>query len=140
MNIKSSNNNLNIKAIFKKLLELKNNSYCPYSKFYVSAIAKANDKYYYGVNIENAAYPSGNCAERSAIATAISYGEKKIDELYLLTKSYNFGMPCGNCRQFMSEFMPDDETKIFIFNPDGEFKEFTISEILLNRFSKKELI
>lgn len=138
--VTKSNNNVNIKAIFKKLLELKNNAYCPYSKFYVAAIVRANDKYYYGVNIENAAFPSGNCAERSAIATAISYGEKQIDELYLLTKSYNFGMPCGSCRQFMSEFMQNDDTRIFVFNPDGDFKEYTISEILLNRFSKKDMI
>lgn len=131
--------NANMKKIFQKLVELKNNAYCPYSNFYVSAIAKANEKYYYGVNIENAAFPSGSCAERSAIGTAISYGEKQIDELYILTKSYNFGMPCGNCRQFMSEFMPNDNTKIYVFNPDGDYKEFTISEILLNRFTKKEL-
>lgn len=132
-------NNGYLKSIFEKLNQLKNNSYCDYSKFYVSAIAKCDGKLYYGVNIENAAFPSGVCAEISAITTAISYGANKVDELYILTKSQNFGSPCGNCRQFMSEFMEDDNTKIYLFNPKGEHKVYSIIELLPHRFTKKEL-
>lgn len=127
------------KLIFDKLMEIKNNAYIPYSNFYVSCIVKCNDKYYYGVNIENSSYPVGICAERSAIANAISSGERKIDELYLLTQSNNFGMPCGMCRQFMSEFMEDDDTKIYVFNKLGQYKIYTIKEILLDRFKKDDL-
>lgn len=127
------------KNIFNKLVELKDNAYCPYSNFFVTAIVKADNKFYYGVNIENSAYPSGTCAERSAISTAISYGAKNIDELYLLTNSIKFGSPCGNCRQFMSEFMNDD-CKIIIFNMNGEFKELLICDLLPFKFTKNNLI
>ena len=127
------------KNIFNKLIELKDNAYCPYSNFFVTAIVKADNKFYYGVNIENSAYPSGTCAEKSAISTAISYGAKNIDELYLLTNSIEFGSPCGNCRQFMSEFMNDD-CKIIIFNMNGEFKELLICDLLPFKFAKNNLI
>lgn len=127
------------KNIFNKLIELKDNAYCPYSNFFVTAIVKADNKFYYGVNIENSAYPSGTCAEKSAISTAISYGAKNIDELYLLTNSIEFGSPCGNCRQFMSEFMNDD-CKIIIFNMNGEFKELLICDLLPFKFTKNNLI
>ncbi len=131
---------MNTKLIFNKLMELKENAYVPYSDFYVAAIVKSNDKYYYGVNIENSSYPVTLCAERSAIAAAISSGNRSIDEVYLLTKSNGFGMPCGMCRQFMSDFMKDDNQKIYVFNKFGQYKIYTIGEILKNRFTHEDLI
>lgn len=124
--------------IFKELLELKNKSYCPYSSFWVSAIAIASTKKYYGVNIENAAYPVGICAERVAISNAIMDGNDYISEIHLLTKSNGFGMPCGMCRQFMSEFMKSG-AKIFVYNTKGERKQFNIDDLLLERFQKTDL-
>lgn len=131
---------MNTKLIFNKLMELKENAYVPYSDFYVAAIVKSNDKYYYGVNIENSSYPVTLCAERSAIAAAISSGNRSIDEVYLLTKANGFGMPCGMCRQFMSDFMKDDNQKIYVFNKFGQYKIYTIGEILENRFTHEDLI
>ena len=66
--------------MYEKLLNLLNNSYCPYSNFRVSAIAIMNDlKEFSGVNVENASYGACICAERSAIVSAISNGYKKGD-------------------------------------------------------------
>lgn len=124
--------------LFLKLKEIQKNAYVPYSNFKVASICKSGDQYFYGVNIENSSYPAGNCAERSAICAAISKGCKTIDEVYVLTDSKDIGTPCGVCRQFMSEFM-DDNSKIIVFNINGESKTYTMSSLLVDRFSKKEL-
>lgn len=126
--------------LFNELLSLKKNAYCPYSKFWVTAIATANGKKYYGVNIENSSYPVTICAERVAISNAIADGNKKIDEVHLLTCSKNFGTPCGMCRQFMSEFMKKNNCKVYIYNLKGESKCYEIKDLLLDRFQKKDLL
>lgn len=126
------------KNLFLKLKEIQKNAYVPYSNFRVASIVKVNNEYFYGVNIENSSYPAGNCAERSAICAAISKGYKKIDEVYVLTDSKDIGTPCGVCRQFMSEFMEDD-SKVVVFNIEGNHKTYKIQDLLLDRFSKKEL-
>lgn len=95
----------------KKLIELLKNSYSPYSNFQVAAIVVDEDgKEWNGVNVENAAFPSGLCAERSALFGAISYGfkPKKILEIHIISKSENYISPCAGCRQVMTELMPLD--------------------------------
>jgi cytidine deaminase len=85
-------------------------AYAPYSKFHVgAAVLLSNDKMVQGVNIENASYPVGVCAERSALASAIStYPEEEIIALaisYVSQEGDNDApaFPCGMCRQFISE-------------------------------------
>ncbi len=122
---------------FNELRELQKKSYCPYSKYKVAAIA-INEKgdFFCGVNIENASYGVGTCAERTAIANAIVNGSKKINEIHLICgNNNNFGSPCGACRQFMAEFM-SDKAKIIIYNKKGEWKEYTLKELLPNCFRK----
>ncbi len=126
-------------SIFTKLQEIKKNAYAPYSNFHVASICKVGDEFFYGVNIENSAYPAGICAERSAICSAISKGHKKIDEIYLLTDSIDTATPCGICRQFMSEFMHNDDAKIVAFNNEGTCKIYLIKDLLLDRFTTKDL-
>ena len=66
--------------MYEKLINLLNNSYSPYSKFAVASIVVMKDgKEYNGVNVENASYGACNCAERSAIFSAISNGYKRYD-------------------------------------------------------------
>lgn len=129
----------NLNSIFVKLKEIINNAYVPYSKFRVASICKADDAFYYGVNVENSSYPVTICGERNAISTAISNGHKNITEVYLLTDSNTFSTPCGMCRQFMSEFMDSDDCSIYVFNWEGKYIKYTISEILKERFTKKDL-
>lgn len=126
--------------VYLKLKEIQKNAYAPYSNFRVAAICKVNNEFFYGVNIEISSFPVGICGERSAISAAISKGNKSIDELYLLTDAKEFGTPCGMCRQFMSDFMPNDDQKIYVFNTNGEHKVYTIKELLPDRFTKKDLV
>ena len=116
----------------------KKNSYSPYSNFRVSCVVKTKTgSVYKGVNIENAAYSPCLCAERSAMSTAISEGEK--DFAYIvITGDSNDTFPCGVCRQFIKEFA-DDETKIVIANSVNDYKIFTIDDLLPHSFSSKDL-
>ena len=79
------------------------NAYVPYSRYAVGAAVLAKSgKVYAGCNIENAAYPTGLCAERVAIFKAVSEGERELVALAVVTS--NAGSPCGACRQVFSEF------------------------------------
>jgi cytidine deaminase len=81
-------------------------AYAPYSKYKVgAALLTESGKIYEGVNVENAAYPVTNCAERTAVFTAVSNGETKFQAIAVVTE--NGGTPCGSCRQVLAEFGPD---------------------------------
>lgn len=98
----------------KELKELLNKAYAPYSNVNVAAILKTKDgKTFEGVNIENAAYPSGICAERAAIFTAVTAGAKPGDFVSIdITSSLEQKLyPCSGCRQVMAEFFNKD-TKV----------------------------
>jgi len=83
-------------------------SYSPYSKFRVgSAILAGSGKVYTGCNVENASYGLCNCAERSAIFTAASAGERTIRAVVVYTPTTTPTAPCGACRQVINEFGPD---------------------------------
>lgn len=104
--------------LHNKAKALQEKAYVPYSNFRVAAIVKLKDNQEVaGVNIENAAFPATICAERTALAQAITLGYKKedIDFLFLITDSKSLGSPCGVCRQFMVETMPLD-AKVYISN------------------------
>lgn len=115
----------------EKLLSLLENSYSPYSKFRVAAIAVMKDgKEFSGVNIENASYGVCNCAERSAIFSAISNGYKRYDfeTLYVMCDCNDIGTPCFICRQVISELFEKDK-EIICINPKGDSKTFKVSDL-----------
>ena len=106
----------------EKLLELLNNSYSPYSKFRVAAIALMKDGTEFNeVNVENASYGGTICAERSAIVSAISAGYKKHDfeKMYVMCNNDKIGMSCMICRQVIQEFFEKDKL-VVAMNPSGE--------------------
>ena len=125
----------------EKLLELLNNSYSPYSNFKVASIVLMKDgTEFKGVNVENASYGACNCAERSAIYSAISNGYKKydFDKLYIMCKSNEIGTPCFICRQVISELFESDK-KIICMNPKGDSKIFTVEDLCPYPFDDKTL-
>lgn len=127
-----------IKELIKIAIDNKKNSYSPYSNFKVSSVVLTkNGNIYKGVNIENAAYSVTLCAERSALANAISHGDREIDTIVINGDS-KMTYPCGTCRQFMSEFL-DDDSKIVIANTVDDYKVYGLSDILPYSFSKKDL-
>jgi cytidine deaminase len=78
-------------------------AYAPYSNYQVgAALLTASGKVYDGVNVENAAYPSTICAERTAVVKAVSEGERAF--VAIAVSSANGGSPCGACRQVLAEF------------------------------------
>lgn len=131
--------------IFQKLKLLQKHAYAPYSNFRVAAIVVLNDgTEIAGVNVENAAYSAGICAERSALAQVITQGYKinQIKSIFLITDSKTIGSPCGVCRQFMVEIMPYD-SEVLISNNKmtswKEMKKFTVKELLPFAFVQKSL-
>jgi cytidine deaminase len=84
-------------------LEAREWAYAPYSNYRVGAALLADSgRVYTGVNVENAAYPTGICAERVAVYKAVSEGERQFQAIAVVTA--NGGTPCGSCRQVLSEF------------------------------------
>ena len=112
-------------------------SYSPYSGFRVGAVVVADDgRVYTGANVENAAYPSSNCGEATAIHTAVADGVRKIDTLAVAcidAADVQGAYPCGRCRQIMAEFGVD--TVIVAGREGSEIREHTLDELLPNRFT-----
>ncbi|KKB26722.1 Cytidine deaminase [Mycoplasmopsis meleagridis] len=117
----------------KKLQELLPKAYCPWSKFQVAAIAVDDQgREFYGVNCENAAFPSGLCAERSAFFGSVAYGGKvgHFKELYVMASVDKPTSPCAGCRQVITEFMPDDAI-VTLYGQKGDQKVvFTVKELV----------
>ncbi len=123
--------------LIQTAIEARKWAYVPYSKYAVgAAVLTASGKVYDGVNIENAAYPSGICAERVAIFKAVSEGEHELEAIAVATS--NGGFPCGACRQVMAEFGLD--TRVIITDEKGNITgDFSVSEILPGAFTGKDL-
>ncbi|HAL19018.1 MAG TPA: cytidine deaminase [Spirochaetaceae bacterium] len=126
-------------AILKEALSNLENSYSTYSKCKVSCIAVSakTGKQYKGVNIENSSYPCGICAERSAIANAITAegSDFRIAAIYVVNSTGNVFEPCGICRQTIGEFA-DGDAKVFVGNCDLSKTEcHAFCEILPYSFS-----
>ncbi|MDT8899044.1 MAG: cytidine deaminase [Thermanaerothrix sp.] len=118
-------------------LEARQWAYAPYSGYAVgAALLTASGKIYDGVNVENAAYPDGICAERVAVFKAISEGEREF--IAIAVVSQDGGFPCGSCRQVLSEFGLN--TLVIIANPQGEIlQEATVSDLLPHAFGPQNL-
>ena len=112
-------------------------AYAPYSKYKVgAALLTASGKIYDGVNIENAAYPSGICAERVAVFKAVSEGEREFDAIVVAT--HNGGTPCGACRQVLAEFNLD--TEVIIVTDKGKVtQETSVKDLLPGAFTSSSL-
>ncbi len=114
-------------------------AYTPYSRFQVgAALLGRSGKVYLGCNIENAAYGPTNCAERSAVFSAISQGEREFAAIAIVGgpegKPEGPCPPCGICRQVLREFCPDD-FPIYLQEADGRVKPFTLAQLLPEGFS-----
>jgi len=97
--------------------EVRKNAYAPYSNYAVgAALLSDTGAFYDGTNVENAAYPTSMCAERSAIFNAVSNGERKIVALAVVT--HNGASSCGACRQVISEF--GEDALLLMVNAIGE--------------------
>ena len=114
--------------------EIREKAYAPYSGFKVgAALRAANGEIFAGVNVENAAYPEGTCAEAGAIAAMVAGGEKEITEVYVIADSPRPVPPCGGCRQKIAEFAKP-EVKVTLATTRGAEMTYTVAELLPGAF------
>lgn len=132
-----ANDNEMKEQLIQRALLARRWSYSPYSQYAVgAALLTRSGKIYDGVNIENAAYPSGICAERVAVFKAVSEGERDFEIIAVVTE--NGGSPCGGCRQVLAEF--GLETLVILADASGKMTaEFHLREILPDAFTPDKL-
>lgn len=113
-------------------------SYAPYSNYHVgAALVSKSGKIYSGCNIENHGIMA-ICAERVAFTKAISEGEKDFDYIVVCggkdVNNLDNCLPCGYCRQFMTEFV-DKNFKIYALGPNDKITPYSMNDLLPNNFS-----
>ncbi|MGB0386504.1 MAG: cytidine deaminase [Ardenticatenaceae bacterium] len=123
--MKNYNSSEKLRAV---ALAARENAYAPYSHFRVGAAVEMEDgSIFGGANVENAAYPQTICAERSAIASAVSAGHRQLRRVYVVAEPA--ASPCGGCRSVMAEFGTSD-TQVIIANPQGTTHHLPLGELL----------
>lgn len=127
--------NSNYGEVYERLKTLLKNSYSPYSGFNVAAAVETEDnKYFYGVNVENISYSLTMCAERVAIFNAVTNGYQRFKRVFILSTSAKPTPPCGACRQVITEFKGNPD--IIMFTGKGQYYEKkNITELLPLRFN-----
>jgi cytidine deaminase len=127
------------RALFEAAEAVRTRAYAPYSGFTVGAAILADDgNIYAGCNIENAAYPQGNCAETSAIAAMIAGGGRRIARIYVTGPGTAPVTPCGGCRQRIREFA-DLDVPVISHGIDGAPLEQTLGQLLPHSFGPEFL-
>ncbi|MCP8885269.1 cytidine deaminase [Devosia sp. XJ19-1] len=127
------------KALFEAAEAVRAKAYAPYSKFQVGAAILADDgQIYAGCNVENAAYPVGNCAEPSAIAAMLAGGGKRIKRIYVTGPGATPVTPCGGCRQRIREFA-DLDVEVISHGIEGKPLVQTLEQLLPHSFGPEFL-
>ncbi len=124
--------------LIKKANQVRLRAYTPYSNYQVgAALLTTSGNIFTGANVENAAYGVTMCAERSAVFSAVSAGER--DFVAIAVATHNGGSPCGSCRQVLSEFGLD----IDVLQVDDQGKliqQNTLRDLLPGAFQSKDLL
>jgi len=124
--------------LIKSAIEARKKAYVPYSKFPVgAALLTADAKIISGCNVENSSYGLSNCAERTALFTAISLGYKEYKALAVVAASVKPVSPCGACRQVLAELCSND-MPVFLANLKGDILKLTVFEFLPYAFQLKD--
>jgi cytidine deaminase len=123
--------------LIETAIEARRWAYAPYSGYAVgAALLTDSGRIYDGVNVENAAYPTGICAERVAVYKAVSEGERSFTAMAVATS--NGGMPCGACRQVLAEFGLD--TQVIVVDQAMKItQEASVRDLLPGAFTPKDL-
>ena len=126
-------------ALKQAALKIRENAYAPYSGFQVGvALRSSSGEVYTGVNVENAAYPEGTCAEAGAIARMIAAGERKITAVYVVADGAEPVPPCGGCRQKLAEFSAPD-VPVTMATISGIEKTLTVAQLLPGAFTPEHM-
>ena len=126
-------------ALKQAALKIRENAYAPYSGFQVGvALRSSSGEVYTGVNVENAAYPEGTCAEAGAIARMIVAGDRKITAVYVVADGAEPVPPCGGCRQKLAEFSAPD-VPVTMATISGIEKTLTVAQLLPGAFTPEHM-
>jgi cytidine deaminase len=118
------------KTLHDKACQAQRNAHAPYSNFCVgAAILDEAQQLHVGCNVENAAYPLGQCAEAGAIAAMIASGAKQITQILIASPNQDFCPPCGGCRQKIAEFA-SKQTLVHLSTQNGKIKTVHFHELL----------
>jgi cytidine deaminase len=126
-------------ALITAATEIRANAYAPYSRYAVGTALKTRaGKIYTATNVENASYGLTLCAERVALAYAVSQGERDFEAIAVVTESEPPATPCGACRQVLAEF--GRAIEIVCVNLQGTVTEHTAGSLLPDGFGRESLI
>ena len=130
-----------IQTLFDAALAAQQQAHAPYSQFPVGAALRCERGLVHaGCNIENAAYPSGWCAEPTAISHMIVSGSREVRELLVIGNSDEACSPCGLCRQRLNEFVKDSGIRVHMAHPQrGLLKTVSFAELYPHRFGGEHL-
>jgi cytidine deaminase len=117
-------------AIAAELRALLAHAHAPYSGVHVACAVESQDgRVTYGVNVENAAYPLGQCAEASAIGAAVTGGPTRLRRIYVTTSLPGLVWPCGGCRQKIFELAAQG-CEVVSLGSGGDEGRRTIEQLL----------
>jgi len=126
-----------IAVLIDHALKVRECAHAPYSQYKVgAAVVDEAGRVFFGANVENSSYGLSLCAERAAIASAITNGAEKLTSIILVTHDDPPATPCGACRQWLAEF-GDDSLEIIAANTDRKFQRYTLRSLLPNAFRLK---
>ena len=124
--------------LIRMALAARKKAYAPYSNFMVGAALRAKDgRIYTGCNVENSAFGSTICAERTALVKAVSEGCRKFTRLAVVGNSTDYCWPCGACRQMLYEFAP--RLRVLAARGDGAFETATLDQLMPHGFGPLSL-
>ncbi len=127
-----------MKDLVESAIQAREHAYAPYSQFRVgAALRAASGRVYVGVNVENAAYPAGICAERTALVSAVAAGERQFEAIAIVTDTPEPSSPCGVCRQMLAEFGVG--LKVTLATVHGAAIETTLDALLPRAFGPESL-
>lgn len=135
---------LTCRKLIKEAMAMLPKAYAPYSNFKVGcALMGKSKKIYTGCNVENAAYPMTNCAERTAFFKAVSEGEQEFYAIAIVGGKdgivRDYCPPCGACRQVMAEFCNPDKFYIILAISEEDYWTYTLSDLFPLSFSNKNM-
>lgn len=124
---------MDLERLVNMAAEARSRAYAPYSKFLVgAAVLSSSGRIYVGCNVENATYGATNCAERVAIGTMVSAGDREFSAVAVYTDADPPATPCGICRQVLAEFASD--ALIVVATPRTQ-RTFQLAALLPERFA-----
>ncbi len=120
---------MNDRELLRIAKEASLNAYVPYSGFPVGAALECEDgTVYTGCNVENAAYGDTICAERTAVVKAVSEGRRSFTRIAIYGEGQGYCMPCGSCRQVLSEFSP--EMEVLCAKAGGSYVSYPLTRLM----------